>query len=195
MTMNHHIYPKASLSTNTWSGGTTTELFIYPPESSYPNRDFFLRISTATIEIAESNFTALPGLHRQLMVLNGALNLDFGIHGQAALQPFQIAAFEGDWPTSSKGFATDFNVMTKGDYTANIQAYTLKEGEELTIQEEHPYFYYCFQGEVSITQTGEYFSLYKGDAAIIEAVSASTHLKAATASILIAVVIHGKMSF
>ncbi len=41
---------------STWSGGTTTELFIYPEVAEYSERNFDFRISTATVEVEESNF-------------------------------------------------------------------------------------------------------------------------------------------
>ena len=31
--------------TSTWSGGTTTELFLYPENGSYAQREFLFRIS------------------------------------------------------------------------------------------------------------------------------------------------------
>lgn len=33
-----------------WSGGTTTQLAIFPPGASYADRDFLWRVSSAAVE-------------------------------------------------------------------------------------------------------------------------------------------------
>ena len=43
-----------------WSGGTTTQIALFPPESSYAGRDFLWRVSSAVVEDGESAFTPLP---------------------------------------------------------------------------------------------------------------------------------------
>ena len=43
--------------TTRWSGGTTTEFYIAPEGSSYTRRDFQIRISSATVDDPESDFT------------------------------------------------------------------------------------------------------------------------------------------
>ena len=43
-----------------WSGGSTTELFIFPPTGNYRKRNFDFRLSTATVEVDTSDF--LPAL-------------------------------------------------------------------------------------------------------------------------------------
>ena len=58
-----------------WSGGTTTEIFIWPADASYAAREFSLRISSATVELEESDFTALPGVTRYIVPLQGGFTL------------------------------------------------------------------------------------------------------------------------
>ncbi len=41
---------KLPLQTTNWGGGTTSEWFIFPEASSYQERNFLIRISTATVE-------------------------------------------------------------------------------------------------------------------------------------------------
>ena len=43
--------------TSKWSGGETTELYIYPADYQYKKRDFLFRISRATIPKEKSIFT------------------------------------------------------------------------------------------------------------------------------------------
>ena len=61
--------------TSTWSGGTTTELYLYPENGSYAARDFLFRISSATVDLPESDFTALPGVERYITPLAGSFTL------------------------------------------------------------------------------------------------------------------------
>ena len=58
-----HLTP-ADYRTSCWSGGTTTEIFIWPEDADYAARRFAVRISSATVELEESDFTALPGVTR-----------------------------------------------------------------------------------------------------------------------------------
>ena len=58
-----------------WSGGTTTELFIYPEGATYEDRNFKFRLSIATVESETSEFTPLAGVKRTLMLLHGELTL------------------------------------------------------------------------------------------------------------------------
>ena len=51
-----------------WSGGSTTELYLYPEDGDYKTGNFQLRISSATVETERSEFTSLPGVERYLMI-------------------------------------------------------------------------------------------------------------------------------
>lgn len=65
----------ADFRTSTWSGGTTTELFLYPENGSYAARDFLFRISSATVDLEESDFTPLQGVERYITPLEGSFVL------------------------------------------------------------------------------------------------------------------------
>lgn len=58
-----------------WSGGQTRELLLLPEGSSYGRRDFSVRISSASVNAEESEFTLLPGVRRFLSVLEGRVSL------------------------------------------------------------------------------------------------------------------------
>ena len=62
-----------------WSGGDTTELYLYPEDGDYKSGNFQLRISSATVEVDRSEFTSLPGVDRYLMIFQGHLDM---IHGE-----------------------------------------------------------------------------------------------------------------
>lgn len=122
------IQPAESLKTTHWSGGTTTELFIYPPTSSYADRNFDFRFSTATVEVEESNFTHLPGVYRHLMILEGTLELSHNQQPFFQLQPFQQDQFPGDFHSKSKGKVTDLNLMLRGSYSGELSKIELQTG-------------------------------------------------------------------
>ena len=41
---------------SSWSGGRTTEIFIFPVGERYSDRNFLFRISTAEVELDSSDF-------------------------------------------------------------------------------------------------------------------------------------------
>ena len=101
--------------TSTWAGGTTTQLYLYPENGSYANRDFLFRISSATVDLEESDFTPLPGVERYITPLEGSFVLTHPgaspVHLPRLSAPYR---FPGDIPTHCVGTATDFNLMLKG---------------------------------------------------------------------------------
>ena len=62
-----------------WAGGTSTEIFIYPSDGDFATRNFLFRISTATVEVEESNFTFFEGNTRHLMILKGELEPEMSL--------------------------------------------------------------------------------------------------------------------
>lgn len=115
--------------TNKWSGGTTTELYIYPESSQYDNRNFKWRLSSAKVQVEKSTFTSLPGVSRLIMVLEGELILEHVGHHNAVLKVFEQDSFSGEWTTISFGKVTDFNLMTSSGYTGELEAISFNGGE------------------------------------------------------------------
>lgn len=113
MNMKAAVNKKNDQQTNRWSGGTTTQLAIFPPDADYGLRNFEWRLSTAHVENEESCFTSLPGVHRHLMILEGHIQLIHEGHREVALNPFEVDEFEGSWNTKSIGQCVDFNLMTR----------------------------------------------------------------------------------
>lgn len=98
-----------------WSGGTTTELFIWPKDADYGKREFSFRVSSASVELAESDFTPLLGVERWITPISGGFTL---LHpGKEAVEMGPLAQpyrFSGEEATHCVGCATDFNLMLKG---------------------------------------------------------------------------------
>ena len=104
---------KDDFKTSRWSGGTTTEFFIYPPGADYQKRKFAARISSAVIEDEYSKFTELPGVTRYLALLSG--ETDLVANGEKiVLDPYEIVKFSGTDVVESYGTCRDFNLMLKG---------------------------------------------------------------------------------
>ena len=101
--------------TSQWSGGTTTEVFIWPQGASYAAREFQCRISSATVELEESDFTPLPGVMRYIVPLQGGFTLTHPGKSPVVMGPLtEPYRFSGEIATHCVGRATDFNLMLKG---------------------------------------------------------------------------------
>ena len=99
--------------TSVWSGGTTTQLAIFPPDAVYAHRDFLWRVSSATVDLEESDFTALPDYDRLIATLEGDITLTHKGGAPITLQPFQVHGFSGGDATHSVGRCRDFNLMLR----------------------------------------------------------------------------------
>ncbi len=105
----------ADYQTAAWSGGTTTQIFIWPENASYARREFLFRISSATVDLPESDFTPLPGVERWITPLQGSFTLTHPGAEPVVLPPLGAPyRFSGETPTHCEGRATDFNLMLKG---------------------------------------------------------------------------------
>lgn len=116
------IIRKKDQNESVWSGGKTTQLFIYPAESSYASRNFAVRISSAVVEEETSVFTSLPGFHRILMPISGAIKLTHEGHKEVHAEPYQAVEFEGGWRTTSHGKCTDFGIMLAEGWHGSLYA-------------------------------------------------------------------------
>ena len=109
------IYSPKGRTTSVWAGGTTTELWIWPEGGSYASRNFQARISSATVRLEESDFTALPGVVRYITPLSGGFTLSHPDGRTVSMAPLdEPYCFDGGTATHCVGKATDFNLMLKG---------------------------------------------------------------------------------
>lgn len=109
-----HLKPQ-DYKTSRWSGGTTTELFIWPKDADYASRAFRLRISSATVDLPESDFTPLAGVQRYILPLQGGFTLTHPGSEPVVMKPWDTPyRFSGEIATHCVGTATDFNLMLKG---------------------------------------------------------------------------------
>ena len=133
-----------------WSGGKTKQLYLSPPTGHYGKRDFDYRLSTATVELAESQFSDLSGFHRILMSLDHALHLhNASRQEETVLVPFTPYVFEGSDSITSRGTCTDFNLIYSDHYQGQMIA--ISDRQELVRYEEIQFIYAL--GDLTVTGT------------------------------------------
>ncbi len=165
------LLKKTSQIINSWSGGTTTQLYIYPHHTLYENRNFIVRISTATVEIEMSSFTSLPGYHRSLMLLEGELEINHVDQYTTHLKPFDIVEFEGEWETVGRGIATDFNVMTSREAKHQLKLIQLSsfESHEIIFESNVKYVgFYILSNQLDMKTSAHKYQLEKQDFILFE---------------------------
>jgi environmental stress-induced protein Ves len=154
---------KAQQHTSRWSGGTTTEVAIYPQHADYSKRNFGWRISTATVEVEHSTFTPLPGIWRLTMVTDGEMTLQHEGHHQTVLKPYEQDSYSGEWTTQSFGKVEDFNLMMTDGYKGELQALHIDEsaqtvilGPYLSTDDINQVFeaIYCVEGAITFSIDG-----------------------------------------
>ena len=146
--MSFNIYSLNPSKTILWTSGTSTELIIFPANGNFLNRDFDFRISTATVEAEETNFSDFSGLTRILMVLKGRLTLIHENRYIKELATFEQDRFDGAWKTQSRGKVQDFNVMFTENYKAEVNHFSLSENVKREINLDSTlHFYFVFNGK------------------------------------------------
>ncbi len=176
MTYSIEMIRKAEQSTSTWSGGTTTQLAIYPKHSDYKERNFKWRLSSAIVEDEESTFTKLLDIYRHIMIIEGEMKLIHEGHREVMLKPFMQDSFSGDWTTRSVGRVRDFNLMlgqgSKGELEAIVVKEILNIDWKAIIPDKTMNFstqgFYCASGCMEMLVNGaEKYELYEGDLVMV----------------------------
>lgn len=165
-----HITRKESFLTSEWSGGTTTELRIFPEDSAYGKRDFNYRVSTATVDVNESIFTSLPGIKRHLMVLAGEMTLVHDGRYEKNLNVYEQDRFMGDFRTRSiSGLpVVDFNLMVQGDRDGRLIHHACEKNGLIYSPHEHEEKmemrdFYCANGPIELSVGNHSIRLFTGD--------------------------------
>ncbi len=159
-----------------WSGGKTRELAIFPEGASYPERDFIWRLSSADIELEESDFTALPDYDRTLMVLSGELVMSYDGKRSVRLKELEQDSFDGGCAVKSFGKVTDYNLMVRKGNTGILESLQLSEERtdykipESFLNERSNAVsdcYYCHKGYAVISAGDETVMLREGSQLVI----------------------------
>jgi environmental stress-induced protein Ves len=161
-------FNSASRTTINWASGTSTEIFIYPANGSFPDRNFLFRISTATVAAEESAFTFFEGITRHLMILKGELELIHEGRYTKHLKPYDQDTFSGEWSTRSKGKVTDFNLMLKDGATGSLTHRRIEAGSNAAFTAKtNWYFIYFASGTATLSngntaKTGDLIRIENG---------------------------------
>ena len=158
-----------------WSGGKTKQLYLSPPTGHYSKRDFDYRLSTATVELAESQFSDLSGFHRILMSLDHTLHLhNASRQEETVLAPFTPYFFEGSDSITSRGTCTDFNLIYSDHYQGQMLA--ISDGQELSRDEAIQFIYVLSDLMVTGTDLSS-LNLKAGQLLIVEKETQETELQ------------------
>lgn len=165
-----HLTPK-DYAASAWSGGTTTQLLIWPENGDYSRREFQVRISSATVELEESDFTPLYGVERYITPLSGGFTLTHPGKMPISMAPLDAPyRFSGEESTHCMGKATDFNLMLKGVDGQMI----LAKGECLVKPGLNAFY---APGNRQYTVDGKVYSMLPGEMLVIFAdTAANIHL-------------------
>ena len=165
----------ADYVTTQWSGGKTTQLSIAPEGAIHADRDFLWRLSSATVELEESDFTALPDYERRIATLEGTISLRHDGGQPLVLAPFQVHAFDGGSETVSFGRCRDFNLMLrKGRAAGSLTALTAGETPLPMPLKADWALLYCAEGRCTVTVDDVAYGLSSGESLFLEAPIAST---------------------
>lgn len=159
--MSTTIYTSDKRTTISWASGTSTEIFIYPADGSFIERNFLFRISTATVEAEESTFTFFEGITRHLLILQGELELIHEGRYTKRLKPYEQDTFSGEWSTRSKGKVTDFNLMLKSGATGSLTHHSIMSGSPRAFVPDADYHFVYLADGSAVTSDGS--SVKKGD--------------------------------
>lgn len=171
---------------SSWAGGSTTQLCIAPKGACYADRDFLWRVSSASVELAESDFTALPDYDRWIAAVEGGMVLTHDGGAPIRLEPYDVHVFDGGAKTHSAGCCTDFNLMLrKGKCAGRMRGIRLAAGEAQTLSAEggktSTLLIFCCTGSGELSRDGERLELKAGESALLEAWQ-TLHLRADAAS-------------
>ena len=145
------LYKSHQFNTTDWSGGITTELFIYPDGAEYALRNFSFRLSTATVEVESSTFTPLEGVNRSLMVLEGNLKLIHNEKQEQRLGAYDVAQFDGGLTTRSEGKCIDFNLMCQRGAEGKVFGFSMEKRSYKPLNLKGKLnFIYVYNGSVEV---------------------------------------------
>lgn len=182
---------KEDYAVSNWSGGKTIQVAIGPEGAVYADRMFLWRVSSATVELAESDYTALPDYKRFITPLNGQMILSHNGGEEIDVEPFEVHEFDGADNTHCRGVCTDFNLMLrkgKADGTMNV----IEPDEDNSIlinpvEAGQTIVLFAAEGSARLVKPDdEVTELLEGEAAILTDEATETLLESDEAPLLIA---------
>lgn len=172
--MKNNFEIRKEFTTSEWSGGSTTELYIYPEDGNYKDRNFLFRISSAVVRESPSVFTKLSGVTRTLTLLEGTLILKHEGEPDITLLSGETDIFAGEKKTVSKGCAIDYNLMTKNGAHGTTEYICLLQGDREnfvihTMDDSNCVaLFYVYEGAILIGNGYEEQIVHQGELLIIK---------------------------
>ena len=163
-----HLTSKDYVVSN-WSGGKTIQIAIAPEGAVYADRDFLWRVSSATADLDESDYTPLPDYQRWLSVFDRPIRLQHDGGEVITLNPYGIHCFDGGAATHSWGRCTDFNLMLRrGQCRGCVTAHFPHGTETLALHAGETALLFCGEGSVTLRAGTETLTLAAHESALIE---------------------------
>lgn len=177
-----------------WQGGVTYELALGPEGSSYAGRDFLYRVSSAVVELDESEFTPLPDYERIILPLDGELVLRHGDGEPVVLPPLATHRFDGAARTHSRGRAQDFNLMLrKGRCAGDVRVLRGAASKDFAALPDCPCrLFFCARGKLEVALDGEAFALLPGDSLASSGEAARLRVESGGAAIVAHVLLENR---
>lgn len=116
----------------------------------------------------------MPGVHRKLMILKGAIIITHEGQYSKHLKPFEIDQFSGEWKTTAIGTCTDFNVMTTGQQQSELYHKSSLKDNNYTLKPKETckkLFLYATSGNIHLQLMNDSHILETGNLIIIENLS------------------------
>lgn len=172
--MRYTLHKNDDYSTSRWMGGTTTEFAIFPDNTNYLDRNFIWRLSSANIDVDESNFSSLPDYDRVIMVLEGEVVLSYEGERVARLKSLEQDRFDGAWKTKSFGKIKDFNLMVRKGCEGYLdlimpESKSVKyESTQESTKNFKTHALYCKEGYFVVSANGESHMVSQGELFVME---------------------------
>lgn len=161
------IIGEDGFTTTDWSGGKTTQLYIYPEGSNYKERNFQFRISSASVELDKSEFTKLKEINRFITPLDGDLKLTHNGKDFINLKPFQVYKFLGGIDTTSYGKVRDFNLMLRDRAKGKMESIKVKDKTPIFTGNNVLDIFYSYSGNFSFEINGKQYDLKPNELLIL----------------------------
>ena len=175
MNKGYRIIRKNEAKKTAWSGGTVSELYIYPENADFRNRDFIFRISTATVDVEKSDFTLFEDYSRIIKTLDNELLLTHNDNEKVALSKYQPHVFYGGDKTTSSGKVNDHNfIMKRGVCYGDVMGMSIAKGSVIYPRkgndpcDEVFEIVYCAKGRLIFKVNDEEHHIDQGDVLMID---------------------------
>lgn len=156
------LFKYQDLKAAKWSGGNTKQIYIFPENSSYKNKDFLFRISSASISAVPATFTLFLGYTRYLCMLDNDLQLKINDR-EHELKKHKLISFHSEDDVVSTSTGHDFNLMIKDD----IQEHEVVLANGFITKDNHFIIIFALE-KMSLELNNELFNLDRYDTLIIE---------------------------